>query len=223
MVGSLDLDLYYLGNRDYVNGLTLFEEMLKGYSKFPHPDIAAPSMIKLFQVNRFIRNDVSIEIYKSKDIKKHPILKAASARIDLRTLLSDFSILLFEKPGQSVTKQISDYDRGIYIEEAEHSKNGGSFAKLANIKNVFDLMRAIVEVNYRFVKEDSKNTGKNDTPSWAYSSNFLFYDKLEVSRISTVHYKLKNIYEAYGKRFYIRTVHIEGRKGDIISDICFFI
>jgi hypothetical protein len=221
MLGAVDLSLYFLGRRDYVNGVTLFEEMLKAFSAYSHTEVTRPYHIKLCKINKFVRDNAWMEISRSEDAPPTPRLKGASVRIDLLTASGPFTLLLFTKHGQTVTHHGDDYDRGGYVAEDRSFDDGSTVAKLRNLQDVYDLMRGITEVNYRFVTAEAKKLDIQQGASWAYLADFPFFIDPDISSISTVRFNSKSILSAYGKRFTIRTFHIDG-KGGADSEICFF-
>ena len=89
-------DLYYLGRRLYVNGLSVFEEMLKPFISKQNIKEYGRSAIKLFKVNKFIYNQSYVLVYNSYDIRGNKKLKTASARIDVIIGSAEYTLLLFE-------------------------------------------------------------------------------------------------------------------------------
>ena len=73
-MGSMDINFYFLGGRNYVNGLSIFEEMLKTYRLSCGVDFPHISKIKTFKINKFVRNNSWIELYKPVEIRKKAIL-----------------------------------------------------------------------------------------------------------------------------------------------------
>lgn len=219
---NYDLALYFLGKRDYVNGLTLFEEMLKPILADFRSIVSHPTYIKLFKVNNFIRTHAWVEVYRTRDIKYQPKLKMASARIDFLSDKDDYTLLLFEKSDKRVTKRVEDYDRGVYVAEYKTLGDKSTVAKLAHLKNTFDLVRGIVEVNHRYVTKESGKMDIYGGAFFAYLTCFPFLSESTVSGVDMIHFDFKNIVYAHERRFLTRTVRIEGVKNVHDTEICFF-
>ena len=173
-------------------------------------------------MNKFVRNNSWIEFYRSAEIRKNPKIRQASARIDLLSDEDQFSILLFEKK-DPVKKQVKDYDRGQYLAKLLHFPDDSSIAEIINFSDIFDVMRGIIEANFRFVNENAAQFGKRGRSSWAYLTNFDFFNMANVSSKITALFKFDNHYAAQEKHFIIRTLQIEKFQEDTVSEICFFI
>jgi hypothetical protein len=223
MIGSKDINFYFLGNRNYVNGLSIFEEILKTYLNDFGSGLSPLSKIKTFKINKFVRNNSWIEVYNSEDVRNNPKIRKASARIDFLTFEDQISILLFEKKGEPVKSRLKEYDRGQYLAKLTHFKDDSSVAEIVNFNDSFDFMRGIVEANFRFVNKKAAQLGKQAKSSWAYLINFDFFDMTTIPSKLTVHFKFDNSYEAYERYFIIRKLRIEKLQNDSITEMCFFI
>jgi hypothetical protein len=221
-MGLMDINLYFLGNRDYVNGLSIFEEMLKSYLLSCGADVSHISKIKTFKINKFIRNNSWIELYKPAEIRKNPKIRKASARLDLLTDRGEVSILLFEK-NDPVKTRLKEYDRGQYLAKLSHFPDDSSIAEIINFTDIFELMRGIIEANFRFVNEKAAQMEKTGSASWVYLSNFDFFEMANAPSKLTACFRLDSTYEAYQKFFIIRSLQIEKFQENIISEICFFV
>jgi len=218
----LDINFYFLGSRNYVNGLSIFEEILKTYLKTRGADLSFISKLKIFKINQFIRNNAWIEIYRPAEIRNNPKITKASARLDLLTDDGEVSILLFEKI-DPVVRRIDDYDRGQYLTKLSHFPDASSTVEIVNFDDIYGLMRGVIEANYRFVTEKTAQAGKAGSASWAYLTNFDFFEMADTTSKLRTSFTLDSTYKAYQKLFFIRTVRIETPQKDVISELCFFV
>ena len=221
-IGLTNINFYFLGTRDYVNGLSIFEEMLKTYLQTCSKDVSHIAKIKTFKINKFITNNSWIEFYNSAGIERNPKIKRASARIDLLTENGRISILLFEK-NDPVKTRLKEYDRGQYLTNVSHYPDDSTLAEISNCNDIFEVTRGIVEANFRFVNQKARTLGKQVRSSWAYLTDF------DISRFKnfnshkiTARFELNRHYAAYDKFFVIRTLQIRNFQKEAFSEICFF-
>lgn len=220
-----NLSFVFLGDRDYVNGLTIFEEGLKAFMAVDRSEISRPIFIKQFIVNRFLRTNGRVDILLAEPGEKnpsHPLIKKANARIDLQTKDSEFCLLLTEICDGHVPENIVAYDRGAYITEQHTLADGTTFAKLTNLVGVFDLMRGIIEVNQRITNvELEKMTGKKKS-YLAYVKNFRYIEDAELSEISGITCEKATIVKTRGNTFAVRNVRIH-LVNSFMSEICYYV
>jgi len=217
------MDLFYLGERDYVNGLTLFEEMLKSFIKCFSRKVKLPFLVTNFKVNKFVRHNAELVYYQSGDIQFYSRLKKASARIDVETTEDSYILLLFENNDFPVKRWLSDYDRSVYIKKAFTDNVGNTTVSLINLNDTYGLLRGIIEANHRYVTEEARKVGGEKSVSFAYLTNFKCLDKIGISQVNDVNFKVTSDFVVYDRRFIIRSFHIEGLGDDLDSELCFFI
>jgi len=226
-VGSANLDFVYLGSRNYVNGLTIFEEMIKAFMLFENTAISRPTYIKQFKVKEFLRTNARMEILMPQsgleNIFMHPWLKTANGRIDLFTAQKKaFVLLLFGKPDEPVNKSAEEYDRGNYISDQKIFKDRSAVSKLTNLGNVFDLLRGIVEVNQRLSNKDIKELINRNKSYWAYMKDFKFVNTSELYQVREIHFSPPVFVHGLSRVFTIRKVKIMGLAGAPVLEIGYF-
>lgn len=213
------LDLFYLGERDYVNGLTLLEEMLAAYARLSGK---RPDFIKKFQVNKWVRTDAEMQAHDSETVRRNPRLREAAVRIDLTAGGPPVTLLLFGIDDKPVDARIEEYDRAAYVAEAKDTAGGGTAARLANIGGMVDLMRGVVEVNHQYVTRTSAEIGINKGISWAYLTNFPYLGDGEARAVLEVAFDPPTVFNARGHRYTVRRVKLPGRTTSPDAEMCFF-
>jgi len=219
----IDIPLFYLGKRDYVNGLTIFEEMLKSYQKIDKVsnENGFITSIKSFKINRFIRSNCFLEI--KGDNASNIISRDVAAQMHILTGESGGKkLLLFEQKRQPVVEKKEDYDRSIYIEDEYKIEDGIYLTILNNISDTFSLVRGVVEANYRYCMAEVIRTGASGRPSWAYLTNFKWPDNSDFSLYKEVKFKDKSTVHHNGKCHLIRRCSVKGLNENFETEICFF-
>lgn len=215
------LSLYYLGERSYVNGLSLAEEMLKCFMQSSEEH---PAFIKHFQVSRFVRSNAVVECWKSVAELDRGKVKSAAARIDLTTDIDEARILLlFPLEDEPVNVRLEEYDRKAYVAAVANDEFGNSTAQLANINNMFDLVRGVVEVNHQFVTRKAKEIGVLKGVSWAYLSRFPFLSDADAAKTLSVSYGDFKNFDLRHNRYFIRSLKLGEDDLEEPSEIGFFI
>ena len=213
------LELFYLGPRDYVNGLTLVEEMLAGYMRVSGK---RPEHIKKFQINKWVRTHAHLECWETARLRGNRRVREASARIDLRTGDAAESLLLFAEASAPVTERIEEYDRKAYVASASDDNSGETIAQLANINNITDLLRGVVEVNHQYVIRQAAEVGVEKGVSWAYMTGFPYLLDDSARETLSLQYGVPKMFDAKGLRYSVRTFHLDGAMGENEGAMCFF-
>ena len=201
---DFNIAFYYLGSRDYVNGLTIFEESLHTFLSIDGRASRSIRRISRFNVQKFIRNNCRLKIIKNDSVSAQ-VLKAA-ARIEV----------------DPVVKRVVDYDRSIYIENDCQTSAGETSVTLDNIEGFFSLVRGIVEANYRYCVNVAARADVHQGVSWAYLTNFNLPKDLDVSSHPNITFREKSIVRAYDKVFIIRNFSVNKLSDNDESEICFF-
>lgn len=215
------IPFYFLGSRDYVNGLTIFEESLRAFLQDDRTASRNIKKIKRFNINQFIRTNCKLAIVESpKAVTK---ARLAAARMDIE--MNDetlWKLLLFELMNEPVSKRLEDYDRSIYINEEFNITDSQSTVRLNNITDPFTLMRGIVEASYRHCIRLASKVGIKQGISWAYLKNFSWPNGVDYSGYTDIKFKDKPPVRIYDKIFIVRNFYVKESGADPKSEICFF-
>ncbi|MGD8447464.1 MAG: hypothetical protein PVI94_28440 [Desulfobacterales bacterium] len=218
---ELNIPFYYLGSRDYVNGLTIFEESLQTFLSIDGRASRSIRRISRFNVQKFIRNNCRLKIIKNDSVSAQ--VRKAAARIEVVTYdNTNWKLLLFERKNDPVVKRVADYDRSIYIESECQTSASETSVTLDNIEDFFSLVRGIVEANYRYCVNVAVRADVHQGVSWAYLTNFNQPKDIDVSSHPVITFGEKSIVRAYDKVFIIRNFSVNKLSGNDESEICFF-
>jgi len=218
---DINIPFYYLGSRDYVNGLTIFEESLQAFLSVDGRASRSIRRISRFNVHKFIRNSCRLKIIKNDSVVAQ--VREAAARIEV--VMDDdtnWKLLLFERKNDPVVERVADYDRSIYIESECHTSAQETTVMLDNIRDFFSLVRGIVEANYRYCVNVAARANVHQGVSWAYLTNFRRPKDLDVSSHPDITFREKSTVRAYDKVFIIRNFSINKLSENDESEICFF-
>jgi hypothetical protein len=215
----LTLDLFYLGRRDYVNGLTLFEEMLKAFMQSTG---SRPEHVHRFQIQKWVRTDAVLECHRTPELRGDRRAREASVRLDLRAGNDQFSLLLFPQPNSPIDSRLDEYDRKAYIESIREKSTGVTDTRLAKVQNMFDLVRGIVEANYQYVLREAATMGIERGVSWAYLNDFPFLTDEQARKSLNLRFDEPKIFDAGGNRYYVRSLSFLALDRCGPAEICYF-
>ena len=216
-----EIKFYFLGSRNYVNGLTIFEEMLKASNDLITQSYGAIKSIQLFKINKFIRSDCSLVILSPNDRSDQPP-QEVSASITLLLANGQTLRLCLVPQKEMVTIRLPDYDRGRYIGQENSDDAGLVSVQLHHIENEYDLMRAIVEANYRPCVALAAGRGVQRGVSWAYLKHFPWLEKQKASRVKKITYLKMLVFPTRDKIFVIKTFMLDEMPGVEIEMGFFF-
>jgi len=208
----------FLGNRNYINGLTIFETFIDYCLKHN----IAIYKIESFKLLSFISTNCRIIISESFD---KSIATKVSAMMTISTALKQkVTILLLEIKHNPIEHREEEYDRNKYVDYVNDISNKKSVAKLINVAKFHSLVRGIIEVNYRYCNEKLFLPGVILKSNWAYMLN-LVYINLATTGISEclVEFTNKKMLETKERIFFIREFKILSINLNSISELCFFI
>ena len=209
--------LHYLGTREYVNGLTLFEAMLQAFTR-QHP-VAAPIEVALFKVTQFVHTDCRLEVIPA-DERGAASVRTAAARVELTAGAEAFTLLLVPLAERPVTERRDDYDRTAYVEEVLRDAAGTAYARFRNVGDAYDLLRGLIEVNHQLTRAESMALGVDENPSWAYMTHYRLLPPADLVDLPQARFTTKGITNAQGRRYTIRTVEVSGWARPM--ELCFF-
>ncbi len=215
------LPLYFLGSRNYVNGLSLFEEMLKAYEK--RFGVSSPiDRIQNFKVNSSVTHNCRLLITEDKRNKFYGEKNSSSASIDLlRNDGKEIYLRLYEERENPVKKKIPDYDRGLYIKKEHLEKNKIQTVILHNIRDNCSLVRGIIEANFRYCVAQAQKMGITNGISWAYMKNLPWPASMVPKSTIKIRFKKKSLF--YSTNIYIiRKLSIDSIDHNYGTEICFF-
>jgi hypothetical protein len=199
------LELYYLGYRKYVNGITLLEEMINcfaGHSNFPVESLE----VKNFKIMNFVHNNGII------------LFDAKSRKVDVSLTLSGNGekrkISFVQNPNDPVVTIKEDYDRSKFITKYYSKGEGTTIAELHNILNYRDFIRAIVEANYHFCCE----LVPTNHVSIGYIQNLplKYWQHITSTSLSC---KIDNIFK--GVRYFVIRNKLAPTPENFTTDFCF--
>lgn len=222
MLFQRPISLYSLGARDYVNGLTLFEETIKEFLAHVKTLPRADLKIDLFKVTSFVRDSTQMLVSHLNDAALREHMPRASVRFDLELAGNPYRILLVPEDREGPLPNRPDYDRQVYVRQDEHRTDGTSSAVLQNIHDCYDLLRGIVEVNQRYTVLHAPHRGLPASRYWAYMTNYLcrldasFPDAIEAE------FSLKKSFQIRGRTLIVRAVRVPSHDSDIDMELCFF-
>ncbi len=216
-----NISLYFLGKRNYVNGLTLFEEMLNTFLICTGGDLFRLTGIIRFEIFRFLRYNCSFEFYEIIDHKKFKYRNPVS-RMDILYSNIPYRLLFYENRNSPVDSRKEDYPRDIYLESETAEKNGFLDVNLTNIFDLYSLVRGIVESNFRYCRKIAQYDGIDEGVSWAYLNGFRFLEETDFSRVDKVSFFRKSVVHSPQKVFIVREIMIEKLGIQTGCDICFF-
>jgi hypothetical protein len=217
---TMKLSLYYLGQRNYVNGLTLLEEMLTSFCQLTGQKVTKIEKIDYFKVNKFVRNNCLFTT-KSENRFSTDELKSSAAMLNLSSGGRKHICLLHQIDGSSVVKHLPDYDRGHYVGKILDGKFDKQKVFLREVSTVTDLLRGIIEANHRFCLNEAKKAGLEQRASWAYLKNLGLPDIKQYENC-WVEFELKSVVDIYEKVFIIRQIKLRDLE-DISAELCFFL
>jgi len=217
----IDVPLYFLGKRDYVNGLTIFEEMIETFIDAIGSSLNELKSIRSFKIASFVRHDCGLEIWKEGSSSSRNV-KNAVARMNVATKDANYILLLFEYEDHQVTERYRDYDRSRYI-QAESDKSGESFrVTLENVHDVFTLMRGIVEADFRYCNEQASKANIPGYASWAYLTDFYCPREENYVDLGEIQFVHKSTIRSSGKIFMMSEIYNNTFQKDQCAEICFF-
>lgn len=218
----MDLGLYYLGGRDYVNGLTVFERMMQVFMASSFGQGAMPVHVELFKLNHFVRNHCHMEVMPAGTKGIGPKFRDAAARIDVSSEAGAHVLLLFQENGRPVTERKEDCDRTRYIRNVTQSGEGEAVASFQHVSDAFDLLRGIVEVNQQLTKAEAKRLGFDGSPSWAYMTHYFLQDMTSPSESIEASFSSQGVVISRGNIYTTRTVRLNGVLNQLPMALCFF-
>jgi hypothetical protein len=212
--------LYRLGERFYVNGLSIIEELVRSYDKeISRTDII--TNIKLFKFNGFVTKNSTVYYIPSGD-KFNP-KKTPDAMMSFDTELgSNHKFLIYQNVNEPDAIQVPDMDRSKYIENESLTDDHNDSIELKNIYDPNDFFRALIESNNRFSKRIAKNDGVESGTAWAHLRNFKYPSLLECRDIKQINYKFISKRQIGDTVFLLRKFNLSGSKEIFDSEICFF-
>ncbi len=222
MLTQTVLKLFYLGDRDYVNGLTLVEESLKYFFSYMKIDDLSNVVLRMYKVMKFIRTDARLEISYQSDKEQRLKIRDSAGQIEIEVGDDSYRLLLFSMNFESKPIIKPEYDRAVYVKTDNHNVDGSTEAVLQNIKNSYDLLRGIVEVNQRF---SVLHTPRMDLPKckyWAYMTNYKLLNPAQLSKEIEISFTLGTVVRQPDRTLIIRNVLVPilERENEII--LCFF-
>jgi len=161
-----DLHLYFLGTRDYVNGVTIFEEMVSAFLS-EAPMAGTPKRLKMLRLNHFTRSHARLIVEEAK-VKTAP---ECAAVCDIATSDRDVRLLLVPHLDQPVTERRDDYDRSLHIgvdEGLDEQTRRVLLRAEQGTVGMFQRIRGLVEVTYRAELKECKRF----RPSLVYLKDF---------------------------------------------------
>jgi len=209
--------LYFLGTRDYVNGLTLFEEMISVF-KTERPDLFSKmSEIKNFRVNRFVRSECYMTISLAEDPTER-----STAQLNVSLNNSEaVKICLHEREGEFVEERRPDYDRGIYIAKEKYA-GSVHHVNIQNIKSEKDFIRGIVEAVHREICSLAAKRGIEKGISWAYLTKLPWPKLAELKNFGEFSLERKRSFEMKDRQWELRKLIIPGLTSKDPAEIGFF-
>lgn len=212
--------LYFLGYRDYVNAVTLFEEMLIGFSACTGNSIDDVRQIDVFRVNRFIRSACQLEIAQARNgMPQH-----AAVYLELQTRTDQAYVLyLNEINDRPVAERRPDYDRGRYVANMQTDDQGNTNAQLKNLEHSFDFLRGLVEVNYRFCVELASQRCVYKGVGWGYMLRLSWLRASEIRKVASLVFSMKSEFHLSNRVFIIRNLFIHTAiELSQPAELCFF-
>lgn len=218
---TLRLNLYYLGQRDYVNGLTLFEKMLSSFCELTGQRVATIENIDYFKVNNFVRSNCLFSM-KSKRRFSADELKSSAAMLNLSSGGRKHICLLHQINENPVVKRLPDYERAHYIKNILDEKSNKQRVFLKEIRSFTDFLRGLVEANHRFCVNEAKKIGLESRVSWAYLKNLPMPSGIKNNENYMVEFDMLPVVDIYEKIFIIRQIKLPGLEGTP-AELCFFL
>lgn len=221
-IAKVDIPFYFLGLRSYVNGLTLFEEMIKTYLDWKQEHDTWIKAVEVFRINHFVRNACHLEIYQANLPQRDNVLRAA-ARMKIHTANSDTAhLLLMEKDEQPVLTTRQDYDRDQYILSETDDSMISDEATLCKASDLYTLMRGIVEVNYRHCCNKALEWNVSSGVSWAYLNHFICPTLDPDAESINVSFSKGSLITLPDKIFIVRHFQIMGHTSSQQAEMGFF-
>ncbi len=222
MISETELKLYYLGDRDYVNGLTLFEESLRYFFSYMKIDDLSKAVVRLFKVTKFIRTHVHLEIGHRNDREQRLKIKDSSGQIDLAIGHEEYRLLLFSTASESKPVTDPEYNRGVYVKKDIHYADGRTEAVFHNVRDSYELLRGVIEVNQRFTVSYAPQMGLQKSRYWGYMTNYKLVDPSQLTEEVKAVFTLKQTVQQQLRTLIIRGVSIPILAADNETDLCFF-
>ena len=217
----LQLNLYFLGSRNYVNGLTLFEEMLGLFYRLTGRTVADITSVNYFKINSFIRSDCQFTTKLESEFTPDEI-QSAAALLSISSGGCKHFCLLHKINGARVENHLPDYDRAKYIKQIVDVETKKQRVYLKQINSFSDLMRGIIEANHRFCLDEAKKAGLKHRASWAYLKNFCLPADSNLYQNCSAEFEVMSVVDIYKKIFIIRQLKILGLEGTP-AELCFFL
>ena len=218
---TLRLNLYFLGQRNYVNGLTLFEKMLGSFCWLTGQTVAKIESIDYFKINNFVRSDCLFST-KSESEYSADELKSSVAMLNLSSGGRKHVCLLHQINGAQVVNHLPDYNRTQYIKHIVNVKSERQRVILKKIRSFTDLIRGIIEANHRFCLQMAKKSGLQQRASWAYLRNFHMPPNIQKYQNFSIDFDMRSLVDLYEKIFIIRQIKLLGLE-DNPAELCFFL
>lgn len=222
MICNGKLELYYLDDRDYVNGLTLFEESMRSICGFLNVNPLPPLVVQQFKMMKFIRTHAHLELYHLNDIAQRSRLRYASALLDLAIDEVEYRALLFPEDAKTGPVTVQSYDRSGYVKEAEHHNDGTSRAIIHNVRNSYELLRGVIEVNQRFTVKHAPRMGIPASRFWGYMTGYRFTDPQSIPKEIEVDFHLKQVMPQKDSSMIVRAVDMPTLADMTEFELCFF-
>lgn len=218
---TLRLNVYFLGSRNYVNGLTLFEEMLSSFGRLTGRTVTDIESIDYFKVNSFIRSDCLFTTKLESKFSPDEI-QSAAALLSISSGGRKHVCLLHKISGARVENHLPDYDRAKYIKQIVDVEIKKERVFLKQINSFSDLMRGIIEANHRFCLNEAKKAGLKHRASWAYIKNFRLPTDINRYQNCSVEFEEMSVVDIYRKIFIIRQLKLLGLESTP-AELCFFL
>jgi hypothetical protein len=215
-----EIDFYFLGSRNYVNGLTIFEEMIKASHDLITRSYGSIKNIHLFKIHKFVRSNCSLVILGPQDQPGYTSQEVSAIMSLGLAKGQDIRLHLLERK-EPASARLVDYDRGVYINRENGNDIGPVSVHLRNIKSEYDLIRAIVEANYRHCVALAADHGVYQGVSWAYIKNFPWFEEAKASRVEVINFQKLSVFPARERIFFIRTFSLNV-KPEMEIEIGFF-
>lgn len=211
------LPLYFLGDRPYVNGLTLLEESLIGACALRGCGLDAIESVLSFRVNRFVRTHCRLIDLERDAAQRRP---AATLKLALHSG-AHVALALQEDESAPAPPRRPDYDRKALLRRIEHGADGGTNVELAPPEGPFDLLRGLVEANHQFCTADAQRN-RGGKSSWASLTAFPWPGPWRQHGGLEARFTLESVVRTPQRLFLIRSLHAAGQTTGQDAEFCFF-
>ena len=221
MITSWEVPLYFLGSRNYVNGLTLFEEMINPHRLGELLGSRSIASIKQFKISRFFRSHgvLSAHLGAEAVAVAHPNPGAM-----MHVALEDgtpMRLYLDDAPNGPEPDRSPNIDRGVYLQQTARRQDGSRDVSLRAITGLRTLMRGVVEASFQHCVERAAGEGVSTGVSWAYLSNFTCPTDYSHASAQELQFAEKLVQRTPERMFVIYTLQAPYLAG-ARSTTCFF-